>query len=166
MLCLRDPANPTNDLGRNGASIKHVQATCTHLMNLLHDALQVNPANTKISVLKDIVGPAYSTPEPPVMYDSRIRQLIRYAENLENGEGDEALGQSNAFHNSVFKKGTLIRYTFRPAKERPSKQKQNNPGAGTFARKLQEQRKRRPRQTQRPEQRPKQRSQKQISISS
>ncbi|KAA8626688.1 TRF4 DNA polymerase sigma [Pyrenophora tritici-repentis] len=56
MLCLRDPADPTNDLGRKGIAIKHVQATFAHLhRTLAQDVKQ----NTRISLLTPLVGTSY-----------------------------------------------------------------------------------------------------------
>ncbi|KAF2729000.1 Nucleotidyltransferase, partial [Polyplosphaeria fusca] len=40
MLSLRDPADPTNDLGRKGFCIKHVQATCAFLLLDLRQRLE------------------------------------------------------------------------------------------------------------------------------
>lgn len=56
MLCLRDPADETNDLGRKGIAIKHVQTTFAHL----HAALtrDVN-TNTRHSLLTRLVGTSY-----------------------------------------------------------------------------------------------------------
>lgn len=78
MLYLRDPADLQNNLGRKGASIKHVQATCIHLMNIAHDTLK-EAVDTKSSLLQHIVGPAYSTPKRPLAYDPRLQQLHSFA---------------------------------------------------------------------------------------
>ncbi|KAF2268427.1 hypothetical protein CC78DRAFT_540718 [Lojkania enalia] len=57
MLCLRDPADPTNDLGRKGLCIKHVQATCRLLARQLSRNCQ---RNSRYSLLTPIVGSVYS----------------------------------------------------------------------------------------------------------
>jgi non-canonical poly(A) RNA polymerase PAPD5/7 len=57
MLCLRDPADETNDLGRKGICIKHVQTTFRHLGKKLHKDLSVN---TRHSLLKPLVGDTFS----------------------------------------------------------------------------------------------------------
>lgn len=81
MLCLRDPADPENDLGRKGASIKHVQVTCMHLMNMAHDMLQgpLDNAQQSSSLLQHIVGPAYSTAKPPREADPRVQKLYEHS---------------------------------------------------------------------------------------
>ncbi|EUC37969.1 hypothetical protein COCCADRAFT_84098 [Bipolaris zeicola 26-R-13] len=56
MLCLRDPADDTNDLGRKGIAIKHVQATFAHLHSQLVDDIK---KNTRPSLLGPLVGPSY-----------------------------------------------------------------------------------------------------------
>ncbi|EMD66692.1 hypothetical protein COCSADRAFT_84996 [Bipolaris sorokiniana ND90Pr] len=56
MLCLRDPADETNDLGRKGIAIKHVQATFAHLHSQLVDDIK---KNTRPSLLGPLVGPSY-----------------------------------------------------------------------------------------------------------
>ena len=56
MLSLRDPADETNDLGRKGIAIKHVQAT----LRALHQQLEYNiRVNTRASILAPLVGPSY-----------------------------------------------------------------------------------------------------------
>lgn len=56
MLCLRDPADDTNDLGRKGIAIKHIQATFAHLHSQLVDDIK---KNTRPSLLGPLVGPSY-----------------------------------------------------------------------------------------------------------
>ncbi|KAE8839758.1 hypothetical protein PTNB73_04169 [Pyrenophora teres f. teres] len=56
MLCLRDPADETNDLGRKGIAIKHIQATFAHLHSTLARDVKVN---TRISLLTPLVGTSY-----------------------------------------------------------------------------------------------------------
>ncbi|KAF2001428.1 hypothetical protein P154DRAFT_619439 [Amniculicola lignicola CBS 123094] len=53
MLCLRDPADHRNDLGRKGSSIKHVQETCHALSIRLAEDMA---ANTRDSLLAPLVG--------------------------------------------------------------------------------------------------------------
>ena len=56
MLSLRDPADETNDLGRKGIAIKHVQATLRDLhKNLLLDL----KFNKRASILCPLVGTSY-----------------------------------------------------------------------------------------------------------
>ncbi|KAI4915093.1 hypothetical protein J4E90_005131 [Alternaria incomplexa] len=56
MLSLRDPADETNDLGRKGIAIKHVQATFRDLhKNLLLDV----KFNKRASILSPLVGASY-----------------------------------------------------------------------------------------------------------
>lgn len=40
LMCLQDPANPWNDLGRGCHAIKHIQATCRSLRNDLQSAMR------------------------------------------------------------------------------------------------------------------------------
>lgn len=56
MLCIRDPADETNDLGRKGIAIKHVQATFRRLSNNLDRDLI---SNTRYSLLGPLVGTSY-----------------------------------------------------------------------------------------------------------
>lgn len=56
MLTLRDPADPTNDLGRKAIAIKHVQATFRHLCAELDRAVN---KNTRPSLLEPLVGTSY-----------------------------------------------------------------------------------------------------------
>jgi non-canonical poly(A) RNA polymerase PAPD5/7 len=59
MLCLRDPADPTNDLGRKGTSIKHVQATCKYLEQQITSSLD-DPASLEGPILNSVVGPIFN----------------------------------------------------------------------------------------------------------
>ncbi|KAJ4303397.1 hypothetical protein N0V90_002290 [Kalmusia sp. IMI 367209] len=58
MLCLRDPADDTNDLGRKGVSILHLQATLRSLVNTMIKDVK---ANTRHSLLANVVGDIYAT---------------------------------------------------------------------------------------------------------
>ena len=57
MLSLRDPADETNDLGRKGIAIKHVQATFGSLIHKLEVDMKVNTCH---SLLAPLVGPSYA----------------------------------------------------------------------------------------------------------
>ena len=57
MLCLRDPADETNDLGRTGTCILHVQAT---LRELLVDVISGLNANKRASLLAPLLGEIYA----------------------------------------------------------------------------------------------------------
>ncbi|KAF1973394.1 hypothetical protein BU23DRAFT_533568 [Bimuria novae-zelandiae CBS 107.79] len=57
MLSLRDPADATNDLGRKGSCILHVQATLRHLVEALIKDLN---ANSRPSLLARLVGDVYA----------------------------------------------------------------------------------------------------------
>ncbi|KAF2687926.1 hypothetical protein K458DRAFT_332404 [Lentithecium fluviatile CBS 122367] len=57
MMCLRDPADETNDLGRRAIAIKHVQTTFRHLDKKLTKDLT---ANTRHSFLKLFVGDIFT----------------------------------------------------------------------------------------------------------
>jgi non-canonical poly(A) RNA polymerase PAPD5/7 len=56
MLALRDPADETNDLGRKGIAIKHVQVT---LKDLSHQLEVDRRTNTRPSLLGPLVGTSY-----------------------------------------------------------------------------------------------------------
>ncbi|KAF2807929.1 uncharacterized protein BDZ99DRAFT_464826 [Mytilinidion resinicola] len=56
LLCLQDPADATNDVGKKGFAIKHIQATFAHLEKELRTAMK---ENTRPSLLGPVVGPAY-----------------------------------------------------------------------------------------------------------
>ncbi|KAF2495216.1 hypothetical protein BU16DRAFT_433172, partial [Lophium mytilinum] len=56
LLCLQDPADATNDVGKKGFAIKHIQATFAHLEKELRQSMQ---ENTRPSLLAPLVGPAY-----------------------------------------------------------------------------------------------------------
>jgi non-canonical poly(A) RNA polymerase PAPD5/7 len=55
MLSLRDPADATNDLGRKGIAIKHVQATLAEISGKLAGAVRHNTLQTMLSPLVDPV---------------------------------------------------------------------------------------------------------------
>ena len=74
MLCLRDPADETNDLGRKGKAIKHVQATFRHLHRLLLHDIEVN---TRPSLLDPAVGSSYT------LHLARRKKLQQYGERLQ-----------------------------------------------------------------------------------
>jgi hypothetical protein len=59
MLCLRDPADETNDLGRKGACIKHVQKTFKHIAWKLDAQLRTGKTAFAHSFLQTMVGDTY-----------------------------------------------------------------------------------------------------------
>lgn len=85
MLSLRDPADKSNDLGRKGITIKHVQRTFKSLFTSLHNAVK---SNDKPSVLGVLVEASYR-----INY-ARRRTLREYGKSLANQENssEKALG--------------------------------------------------------------------------
>lgn len=73
MLCIRDPADETNDLGRKGVAIKHFQATVTTLHTQLTRDLQTN---TRASLLGPLVGPSY------MLHKERRQKIGEYGKRL------------------------------------------------------------------------------------
>jgi non-canonical poly(A) RNA polymerase PAPD5/7 len=73
MLCIRDPADETNDLGRKGIAIKHVQATFRNLCYNLNRDLAFN---TRPSQLGRLVGTSY------MLNKERRTSLRRYGNRL------------------------------------------------------------------------------------
>ncbi|KAH4819838.1 hypothetical protein HBH61_030380 [Parastagonospora nodorum] len=73
MLCLRDPADPTNDLGRKAIAIKHVQKTLKALYYTLDRDVRMN---TRISLLSTLIGPSY------MLYKERRHKLAEYGKLL------------------------------------------------------------------------------------
>jgi len=58
LLCLQDPADPLNDLGRKTIGIKHIFETMRQLrIDLL--ARMINPPKSGESLLEMMVGPSY-----------------------------------------------------------------------------------------------------------
>ncbi|KAL1794160.1 hypothetical protein ACET3X_007581 [Alternaria dauci] len=77
MLSLRDPADETNNLGRKGIAIKHVQIT----LRALHHQLALDTKNnTRHSLLTPLVGSSY------MLQLSRRRRLQEYGQLLERLE--------------------------------------------------------------------------------
>ncbi|EOA84736.1 uncharacterized protein SETTUDRAFT_163578 [Exserohilum turcica Et28A] len=77
MLCLRDPADETNDLGRKGIAIKHVQTT----FNALYTQLVMDlKTNTRASLLASLVGPVY------MLNIERRKKLQDYGWRLQNSK--------------------------------------------------------------------------------
>ena len=75
MLSLRDPADETNDLGRKGIAIKHVQATIADICGKLSGALRHNTLHTTLTPLVD----------PVFMLNKQSRyQLHKYGKSLSN----------------------------------------------------------------------------------
>jgi non-canonical poly(A) RNA polymerase PAPD5/7 len=77
MLSLRDPADETNDLGRKGIAIKHVQVT---LRDLHYQLVLDTKANTRPSILGPLVGSSY------MLQLERRRRLKGYGQFLEQQE--------------------------------------------------------------------------------
>jgi non-canonical poly(A) RNA polymerase PAPD5/7 len=76
MLSLRDPADETNDLGRKGIAIKHVQVTFKDLSFQLEFDTRVN---ARPSILGPLVGTSY-------MHDyERRRKLRTHGQRLLDG---------------------------------------------------------------------------------
>jgi len=73
MLCLRDPADSTNDLGRRAVAIKHVQTTFKKICIELDRQLAFN---TRASLLGPLVGPLY------MMNKGRRDRLNAYGSKL------------------------------------------------------------------------------------
>jgi non-canonical poly(A) RNA polymerase PAPD5/7 len=73
MLCLRDPADATNDLGRRAIAIRHVQATFKALCYILDRDMR---RNTRISLLAPLVGSSY------MLYKERRHKLAEYGKRL------------------------------------------------------------------------------------
>ncbi|OAL51908.1 hypothetical protein IQ07DRAFT_564417 [Pyrenochaeta sp. DS3sAY3a] len=88
MLSLRDPADRTNDLGRKGITIKHLQRTFKSLYTSLYNGVKLN--NTP-SVLGPLVEASYR------INHSRRRTLRKYGKSLANQEnsGEKAPGVDN-----------------------------------------------------------------------
>lgn len=61
MLCLQDPADETNDLGRKAATIKHAQATFLDIHAMLLKDIE---ENTCASILSPLVGSSYLMDKP------------------------------------------------------------------------------------------------------
>jgi non-canonical poly(A) RNA polymerase PAPD5/7 len=83
MLSLRDPADETNDLGRKGTAIKHVQAT---LRDLHYQLVFDTKVKTRPSILAPLVGSSY------MLQLERRRKLQGYGQYLEQEE-QRALSQ-------------------------------------------------------------------------
>jgi DNA polymerase sigma len=58
LLCLQDPADPLNDLGRKAFGFKHIKQTIVELHRRLLKLEKV-PVDSDISWLDDFVGPCY-----------------------------------------------------------------------------------------------------------
>lgn len=97
-LCLQDPANLTNDLGRQSFAIKHVQETLSYLHSKLLVYLHTSRLKYKTSTLRPLIGRC------DLVYDERRAQLelfgdgfldsnISTAERIEATEGNGLEGQ-------------------------------------------------------------------------
>lgn len=77
MLCLQDPANPTNDLGCKSFAIKHVQATMKTLAAVLRqDLARTTPPGPMGSLLRSLVGRC------DLLYDQRRAKLELFGEGF------------------------------------------------------------------------------------
>lgn len=108
MLCLRDPADETNDLGRKAIAIKHAQATFKNLHRKLHHDMDVN---TRPSLLAPLVGTSYMLNKQRRYelqgYGQRVAdqhhkvlalqaKMIREQESMEQvGNGGEVTAETN-----------------------------------------------------------------------
>jgi non-canonical poly(A) RNA polymerase PAPD5/7 len=64
LLCLQDPADPLNDLGRKGYGYKHIQATFKYLEEeIRREATQSTQQGWKGSILGRAVGPCFKAYE-------------------------------------------------------------------------------------------------------
>ncbi|KAH7349104.1 hypothetical protein BKA66DRAFT_575997 [Pyrenochaeta sp. MPI-SDFR-AT-0127] len=78
MLSLRDPADETNDLGRKGIAIKHVQATFRSLCQQLEYDTRVN---TRSSILGPLVGSCYMLGHAPrAKLEEYGQRLVKHME--------------------------------------------------------------------------------------
>jgi non-canonical poly(A) RNA polymerase PAPD5/7 len=78
LLCLQDPADPLNDLGRKGYGFKHIQATMGHLLKKLRKYTAHENHGTT-SILAPLVGSCFKT------YSKRREMAEAYGrERLEN----------------------------------------------------------------------------------
>ncbi|KAL5120941.1 hypothetical protein ACEQ8H_001129 [Pleosporales sp. CAS-2024a] len=102
MLCLRDPADATNDLGRRAVAIKHAQVTLAALLQKLRRDLKLH---TRASILSSVVGPSYMLEKEHrsklAEYGKRLsdqkkkEELARTAERIREGESAASTSPSN-----------------------------------------------------------------------
>jgi non-canonical poly(A) RNA polymerase PAPD5/7 len=92
MLCLRDPADPTNDLGRKAVAIKHVQKTLKALYYTLDRDVRMN---TRISLLSTLIGPSY------MLYKERRHKLAEYGKRLSDKKKKRLAVQAREVRESV-----------------------------------------------------------------
>lgn len=79
MLCLRDPADETNDLGRKAYCIKHVIASIKHMNRQINDLLAGEPV---ANLLDCMVGDL-----PARQYRLRRRLRDRGAQIMQDTDG-------------------------------------------------------------------------------
>lgn len=85
MLCLQDPADAFNDLGRKAYSIKHVQATLNELRNQLREkvALYEDSSTSEVgSLLSPLVGSSFE------LYEGRRKKLEAYGNAVLGRDAD------------------------------------------------------------------------------
>lgn len=80
LLCLQDPADATNDLGKKGFGIKHIQATFQAIEKELRKNIQ---DNQKTSLLAPLVGCSYA------LFKDRREKLEDYGEINRHSDADE-----------------------------------------------------------------------------
>jgi non-canonical poly(A) RNA polymerase PAPD5/7 len=105
MLSLRDPADETNDLGRKGIAIKHVQATIQQINTRLRYNVKTN---TRHSLLAPLVGHSY-------MLDfSRRKKLNEHGKKVLSSLQDtlsstaQAIREAESEQSVVVKKGEAV----------------------------------------------------------
>lgn len=92
LLCLQDPANPLNDLGRKGHAIKHIQATLSYLTR------ELSAGCLALKEWKKLKTEGHSEPENQLLplvgrchevYHERRRKLEAYGKKLEAESASE-----------------------------------------------------------------------------
>lgn len=73
LLCLQDPADPLNDLGRKGFGIKHIKETIRALELTTRKRVESNEAG---SILAPLVGGSYA------LYQARRVKLEEYGHEI------------------------------------------------------------------------------------
>lgn len=101
MLCLRDPADEDNDLGRKGTSILHVQATLRHLVQQILADLKANTRPTLLSsLLADLYLRERRRREKLTKYGHWIQQRVQdsFAEAEKKEEYDVPATEQEVTH--------------------------------------------------------------------
>ena len=79
LLCLQDPADPANDLGKKMHAILHVRETCRALLHQLEQARDAPASPAPASLLEPVVGAFHD------MYAAQRARLRAYGLHLEQG---------------------------------------------------------------------------------